>query len=224
LLLTSSRGAWLATAAALLLLVRFGRPLRARVVAVLAALAIGAVAAVLVVSGGPGPVVRLAGENRADYWEVAWEDARAHPLLGDGAGTYGDYWLAHGTGESFTRTAHSLYLQSLAELGPLGLLLVVTALGLPLLRLRARRDPLVAAAAAGYAAYVLHTGIDWDWEMPATTFAGLLAAVSLLAATRAERGPGMGLRTRAALLVPVLALGVVAAVRLATGPGLPFVP
>jgi O-antigen ligase len=117
---------------------------------------------------------------------------------------------------------HSLYLQSLAELGPVGLLLVLLALVPPLLCLRARHDPLVAAAAPAYVAYVLHTGVDWDWEMPATTFAGLLAGAALLVATRRETGPGMSLRVRAAVLVPVLALGAVAVFRLATGPSLPF--
>lgn len=222
LYLTSSRGAWLAFAAGLPLLVRFGGGVRGTAVAVLGALALAAVAAVLIVSGGPEPLAQLAGENRRDYWRVAWNDYLDHPLLGDGAGSFGDYWLAHGPGGSFTRTAHSLYLQSLAELGPVGLLLVLTALALPLLRLRARRDPLVAAAAAAYVAYVLHTGIDWDWEMPATTFAGLICGAGLLAATRPESAPELRPRTRAALLVPVVALAVVALVRLGTGPSAPF--
>ena len=40
------------------------------------------------------------------------------------------------------RTAHSLYLRALAELGPVGLLLVVVALGPPLARLRTAAGPL----------------------------------------------------------------------------------
>jgi hypothetical protein len=223
LYLTSSRGAWLAFAAGLVVLLRFGRPPPLRVVAAVGVLAVAAVAAVLVVSGGPGPLARLAGENRADYWRVAWEEYREDPLLGGGAGTFGDHYLARGT-QGFTRTAHSLYVQSLAELGPVGLLLVLAALALPLARLRARGDPLVAAAAAAYVSYVLHTGVDWDWELPATTFAGLLSGAALLAATRREPGTDLLSWKRAALGVALLVVAAGAAVRIATGPALPFGP
>jgi O-antigen ligase len=221
LYLTSSRGAWLAFAAGLVVLASFGGRIGLPVVAALAALAAGAVVAVLIVSGGPGPLFGLAGEHRGDYWQVAWDDYLAHPLLGDGAGTFGDYWLEHGT-VGFTRTAHSLYLQALAELGPVGFVLVILALGLPLVRLRARGEPLVAAAAAAYVAYVLHTGVDWDWEMPATTFAGLLSGAGLLVATRLKSGAAIRPAARAVLLVALLALAVVAAIRIGSGPSVPF--
>jgi O-antigen ligase len=209
LLLTSSRGAWVASAAGLLVLVRPRLGL-------LTGIAAAAALAVVVAVGG----TRLA-DNRADYWRVAWEDARAHPLRGDGAGTFADYWLAHGPGDSFTRTAHSLYLQSLAELGPLGLLLVVVALGLPLVRLRGTRGP-PAAAGAAYVAYVLHTGIDWDWEMPATTVAGLLCGAALLVSTRDGRGRPIGVPARLALAVLVVASGLAAARRIGSGSSSPF--
>ena len=224
LALTSSRGAWLALAAALPLLARSGGEVRLHVIVPLAALAAAAVAVVLVVSGGPERLGSLAGENRPDYWRVAWEDYEEHPLLGSGAGTYGDYWLAHPGNASFTRTAHSLYLQSLAELGPAGLLLIVAALAMPLVRLRSRQDPVVAAAGAGYVAFLLHAGIDWDWEMPAAGLAGLFCGAALLVATRPQPRVGMSVWMRAALLVPALALAVAAVVRLDSGPRLPFGP
>jgi O-antigen ligase len=214
LLLTSSRGAWLALAAGLVTLVALHRPARGRSLALQLAIAAAAVAAVLVVSGG---------SDRADYWRVALEDARDHPLLGSGAGTYGEYWLAHGPGGSFTRTAHSLYLQSLAELGPLGLLLVAAALALPLVRLgAARASPVAAAAGAAYVAYALHTGLDWDWEMPATTVAGLVCGAGLLVATRAANAVPLRLAPRAALIAVALALVLAAVVRVASGPSSPF--
>jgi O-antigen ligase len=118
LLLTSSRGAWFACAVGLVVLVRPSPP-RTTIAIVVTALLVAGLLAV------------LADDNRADYWTVAWQDSRDHPVLGAGAGTYGHYWLGHGT-VGFTRTAHSLYLQSLAELGPLGLALVVSALAIPL--------------------------------------------------------------------------------------------
>ncbi|MGH3103341.1 MAG: hypothetical protein ACRDN6_04505, partial [Gaiellaceae bacterium] len=119
----------------------------------------------------------------------------------------------------------SVYLQSLAELGPLGLLLVVTALGLPLVRLRRRwDDPLVPAATAAYVAFVLHAGIDWDWEMPAVGLAGIFCGAALLVATRGQPRQEMPIWTRAALISLVLGLTVVALVRFGTGPRTPFGP
>jgi O-antigen ligase len=214
----------LALAAALPLLAGAGGRIRLPVAVLLAALAAAAVAVVLVVSGGPRRLGSLAGENRPDYWQVAWEDYRAHPVLGSGAGTYGDYWLAHPGNASFTRTAHNLYLQSLAELGPVGLVLVLTAVGLPLLRLRRRLDPVAVTAAAGYLAFLLHAGIDWDWEMPAAGLAGLFCGAALLVATRPLARVGMPVWMRAALFAPAIVLAVVAVVRLDTGPRLPFGP
>jgi hypothetical protein len=214
LALTSSRGAWLACAAGVVVLVLLGLPLRAATVALVGAAVLVAVAAVAVVSGPGG--------NRGDYWRVAWEQYREHPLLGGGAGTYGDYWLVHGT-EGFTRTAHNHYLQSLSELGPVGLALAAAALAVPLAGLRRRGDATVAAAGAAYAAFLVHLAVDWDWELPAAAVAGLLPGAALLVATRA-RPVVLAPAARAALLAAVAALALVAAFRLATGPAAPFAP
>jgi O-antigen ligase len=221
---TSSRGAWLAVAAALPVLLRFGGRVGLPGIALLVAVATVAVVAVLAASGGPDRLFHLPGENRAQYWQVAWQDYEDHPLLGSGAGTYGEYWLAHRGRELFTRTAHNVYLQSLAELGPVGLVLLVTALGLPLVRLRGCRDPLVAAAAAGYVAFVLHAGIDWDWEMPAVGLAGIFCGAALLVATRGQPRNGMPVWVRAGLIALLVALVTVALVRLGSGPRTPFGP
>jgi hypothetical protein len=56
---------------------------------------------------------------------------------------------------------------------------------------RARGHPLVSVAAGAYVAYLVHAGVDWDWELPAVTLAGLLCGAALLLAGRssAARGP-----------------------------------
>jgi O-antigen ligase len=212
LALTSSRGAWLACAAGVVALVLVGLPLRPATVGLVGAAVVVAVAAVVVVSGASG--------NRGDYWRVAWQQYRESPLLGGGAGTFGDYWLVHGT-EGFTRTAHNHYLQSLSELGPLGLALAVAALALPLAGLRARGDGVVAAAGGAYVAFLVHLAVDWDWELPAAAVAGLLPGTALLVATR-SRPVVLAPAVRAALVAAVAALGLLAAYRLATGPIAPF--
>jgi hypothetical protein len=81
------------------------------------------------------------------------------------------------------RDAHSLYLETLAELGLLGLALLGLALAPPLL---AAFRGASAAAAGGYVAFLVHAGLDWDWELPAVTLAGLLCGAALIALANAQ--------------------------------------
>ena len=220
LLLTSSRGAWLALAcaAALLAFLTEGSA-RWRVAVGGSVAAMGVIAAAAVLTHRAGADFLA---NRRRYWEVAWADYMDNPLLGSGAGTFGEYWLRHASESSFTRTAHNLYLQSLAELGPLGVALVVAALAAPLCVLR-RRDSRVAVAAAGFVAFVLHAGVDWDWEMPAVTLAGLVCGGAVLVACRDDRVGELKARTRLALALASLALAITAATRLYWGGDLTLV-
>ena len=92
------------------------------------------------------------GTTRTTYWRVALDDFRDHPVLGSGAGTYDLRWTHDRPFGAGARDAHSLYVETLAELGPLGLALLVGALGAPFLALRSARErPLVPALAGAYA-------------------------------------------------------------------------
>jgi O-antigen ligase len=218
LVLTSSRGAWVALVVGLVALALLrAEDLRPRVVVLVATAVIG-VAAVAAMHDGADFLT----ESRLPYWEVAWSDFREHPLLGSGAGTFGDYWLSVGAGPGFTRTAHSLYLHSLAELGPVGMLLSAAAVAVPLVALRRRRDSLVATAAAPYVAFVVHAGIDWDWEMPAVTLAGLFCGSAVLVATRPLGVRGLTPRARLALAAGSLLLAAFALVSARTQGSVPF--
>lgn len=127
----------------------------------------------------------LSGNGRVDMWKVAWHDARAHPWLGSGAGTFEEYWLAHRPITGKVRDAHSLYVETLAELGPFGLLALVVLLVVPFVAIvRARRNPVAAAAFAAYVAYLVHAAADWDWEVPAVTMTALICGAALLVAAR----------------------------------------
>ena len=211
LALTSSRGAWMALAAgAAAYLLLSGRTRLA-----VAAVVVGALPALVALT-------RFVGDNRVDYWRVAWRQFEDNPFLGAGAGTYVDYWFRYRSLESFTRTSHNLYLETLGELGPLGLLLLLATLAVPFVALVRRRDRLVAAATAAYVAYVLHTAVDWDWELPASTLPGLVCGVAVLTSTRPDAKTPLSSRSRAALLICALLLAVFAAVRLRTGGELPF--
>jgi tetratricopeptide (TPR) repeat protein len=121
-------------------------------------------------------------------WSVAWKDAKGHPLLGGGAGSFEQYWRVHRPGPQEVRDAHSLYMETLAELGIVGLGLLVLMLGIPLLAVRHRRLQLVPFALGAYAAFLLHAGADWDWEMPAITLLALGCGAAALIAGREDAG------------------------------------
>jgi tetratricopeptide (TPR) repeat protein len=137
-----------------------------------------------------GRLFSLSGNGRSEHWHTAWQQASSHPLLGGGAGTYDEFWFQHRRLDTTVHDAHSLYLETLAELGPPGLLLLALVLAVPLAAVRrARSSPLAAVACAGYVAYLLHAAADWDWEMPAVTLAALFCGIALLAAARRQGAP-----------------------------------
>ena len=170
----------------------------------------------------PAPLVKtnasqrlfsLSGSNRSEYWRVAWREYEDHPWLGGGAGSYQRFWLRNRRNSLPVLDAHSLYLETLAELGPLGLVLLLGALALPLgVVPAARRHPLAAAAFGAYIAFLLHAAIDWDWEMTAVTVAALVCGAALLLAGRGADTPSLGRTTRGVgvVLATVLCVAAVA--------------
>jgi hypothetical protein len=185
-------------------LVRFGGPLH------VVKAAYRSFVAPLPPSGGSlnERLLSFSGNGRAEIWRLAWDDAGHHPLLGAGAGTFERYFLAHQPADvSRVRDAHSLYLETLAEVGPFGLGLLILLLLTPLAALRrVRRHPLVPAAGGAYVAYLVHTGVDWDWELPTVTLVGLVSGVAILLAGRSERAPvGSSPRLRWGLAVGAVA-------------------
>jgi O-antigen ligase len=180
LVLTESRGAWLALLAGLFVAFAVVRPRWA--LALLPAVVFAAVAASRIVDLG----------DRPHYWGAAWEQYETSPLTGTGAGTFDEHWLRLRPDDLTVldtpevQDAHSIYVETLAELGPVGVALIACALLVPLLGLRTRREPWVAGVAGAYGAYLLHAGLDWDWEMPAVTVPALFCAVALLTSARRD--------------------------------------
>lgn len=129
----------------------------------------------------------FSSNGRVDLWNAAWDDARAHETLGSGAGSYEPWWYERRETPLNVRDAHSLYFETLAELGPLGLALLAFALGLPLAgAVRARRHPLAAAAFGAYAAWLAHALVDWDWELTGVTLPALVCGGALVVLARGE--------------------------------------
>jgi O-antigen ligase len=157
-------------------------------------------------------LLTLASGARIRQWRVAWRVVEEHPWLGAGAGSYERWWNQYRTVDSQVRDAHSLYLEMLAELGPIGLGLLTVALGTPLVVVRrVRRRSLGAGALGAYVAFLVHAGVDWDWEMPAVTLSALFIGSSLLVAAQRERdGEELSLRAKLPLLAVAFLLGVFA--------------
>jgi O-Antigen ligase len=128
--------------------------------------------------------LRSIESNRYRYWDVALETFAEHPLAGAGAGAFAVEWLKLPDRPDAARDAHSLYLETAAELGVVGLALLllfiggVGAAGVRLGRLDARA---AAGPAAALATWAFHAGLDWDWEMPAVTLVALGLAAALIA-------------------------------------------
>ena len=126
------------------------------------------------------------GSNRYEYWEVALDSFADEPLRGVGTAGFRVDWLREREVDEPVRDAHSLYLETAAELGLVGLLwLALFAAGVAGAAVSAvrRERELVAGAVAGVCVFASHVAIEWDWEMPAVALPALVLAGVLLSFT-----------------------------------------
>jgi hypothetical protein len=158
-------------------------------------------------------LLSLDGNGRLQFWNSAIDAFQRHPAAGIGAGAFEAFWAREGSLAYFIRDAHSLPLETAAELGIGGLamllaLVVAVALGA---RSRLRDAPdrgAVTAAIAVVACGAIAAAIDWTWELPAAFAPGLLAGAVLV-------GPALGgtarvMRGAGALRAGVLLVAAVA--------------
>jgi len=156
----------------------------------------------------------LSNDGRIIGWRVAQSQFAERRLIGTGAGTYEQHWVADRPVPGKVRDAHSLYLETLAELGVVGMALLGLALAVPLAAACvARRRALVPAATAAYVAYLAHAAIDWDWELPAVTLAALFCGGAVVIAARRDV-PALSNRARTAGAAAALVVSAFAAVGL----------
>jgi O-antigen ligase len=126
---------------------------------------------------------------RAPYWRVALGAFADHPLNGIGSGSFRVEWRKHTEQPRAADDAHSIYFETLGELGLVGGLLlgafIVALVAGTAAAARAAPDDVVLPAAAGVvAAFLVHVGVDWDWELPAVTLPALIMAAAAI--TRPE--------------------------------------
>jgi O-antigen ligase/polysaccharide polymerase Wzy-like membrane protein len=153
---------------------------------------------------GTGRLSSAAGENRYQFWSAAVDENATAPLVGTGSGTFQFWWTREGSVAETVRDAHSLYMQTLGELGIVGLLGLLAFLGWVLvagLRVIVRSDgeerARLAAALAGFSVFLMTAAVDWMWQVPAVPVAALLLACGLLVAGGGGRGkPRLGVPWR----------------------------
>jgi O-antigen ligase len=165
-----------------------------------------AVTGIVIVAGlaGANPAARwddfkTAGEQaegefdsssgRYQYWSAALDAFSTGPAEGIGAGGYEAWWAQHGTLPRPIRDAHSVFFETLGELGVVGLAILLAFFGVVVVSgLRVRRrwgGAGVGAALAVLAAGLVSSAIDWTWELPAC-FGPVVVAAGLLAGPATE--------------------------------------
>jgi O-antigen ligase/polysaccharide polymerase Wzy-like membrane protein len=168
----------------------------------------------------------VAGESRYQFWGAAVRQNATDPLIGTGSGTFAYWWTREGDVPEIAQDTHSLYLQTLGELGIVGLALLAAFLALILVwggrnvvRAGPEARPYLAAALAGCTAFFLTAIFDWMWQIPVLAIAMLLLAAVLVTAgggDQADGGSALPIPWRAAVAATALIAIVVIAIPLAS--------
>jgi O-antigen ligase len=169
---------------------------------------------------GTERLTSVGGENRYQLWSAASREFESEPLTGTGSGTFQLWWTRDGdVGEPIVDT-HSLYLQTLGELGIVGLLALVAFIavgllggGARVLRAAGRRRSQLAAALAGATVLWSTSIFDWMWKIPVVPIATLLLLAIVL--TAGDAGDTEPAPLRPALRVGVAALSLLAIIAIA---------
>ena len=175
-----------------------------------------------------GSYFNTVGSNRYDFWRVALDATKAHPVGGLGQDNYGEYYVKRRRSVEEPSWAHSLELQLLASTGVVGFALfavfaaaALTAAWRTLAAGSPLRRALAGAAMIPFVVWLVHGSVDWFWEMPAVSgpafgFLGLAAAGASEGVARSAARVS-ALRTRA-----IVAGAVVAFVASVAALGLPY--
>ena len=140
-------------------------------------------------SGATAERLATVQSNRYSYWRVAVSTWADHPLIGAGSGAFNVEWLREREIDEGARDAHSLPLETAAELGLAGLLalgLLIGGVVAGAARLQRAAPGAGAAAFGGLAAWSVHVSLDWGWEMPSVSLLAVLLAAAVVSAAPAR--------------------------------------
>jgi hypothetical protein len=154
----------------------------------------------------------VSGNGRAEQLRVALDAGRERPLLGHGSGSFEYLWYERRPNLLVVRDGHSLFMETFAELGVIGVLLLLVILStLVVGAMRARRQRFVASGLGVVAAWSAASAFDWHWEMVGVTTVALLAgSVGLLGSERRSAAVVAGpARMGLVCMTVVLSLGAV---------------
>ncbi|HEY3727746.1 MAG TPA: O-antigen ligase family protein [Solirubrobacteraceae bacterium] len=141
----------------------------------------------------------VSGNGRYELWRAAVNATSGHVLKGSGPGTYQLLWLPRAVpGVNYVQNAHSLYFETLAEEGVVGLALLVGFLAVVagaaialVVRSRFEARARAAGAAAAMIAFIVSAASDWIWQVPALPVAFLVLAAAVVAPRRRRRRIGL---------------------------------
>jgi hypothetical protein len=158
------------------------------------------------------------GGQRSDLWRVALKEFGGQPVAGVGEGGYPVGYYVHRRTDRNVVAAHSLPFGTLAELGLVGILLLLTFVissGTVIARGVRAVDPgdrrRVASLAAVAAVFLGQAIVDWFWTIPGLSGLAVTAlgiAIVLVAGDRRPTGPPSRVRR----VVPAVACGLLALV------------
>ncbi|MBI5745629.1 MAG: O-antigen ligase family protein [Nitrospirae bacterium] len=112
-------------------------------------------------------------KDRFEYWRITARIIVDHPIIGAGLGGYAAMAQEYQAGSVYSRYAHNNYLQIFAELGVFGFITYVWLVLNPILRgfsiIRKDRSKQhkVFFLMAAIGGFLIHTLIDFDWDVPA---------------------------------------------------------
>jgi hypothetical protein len=155
----------------------------------------------------------VGGQTRVQYWKVSLGAFADEPIIGTGVGTFEKRWDKHRPTTENVTEGHSIYLETLGELGLVGAGLIIASLVMLVAPFAVRcfdPRPLSGVGLALGVAWLFHAGIDWDWELPVLTV-GFFAFGGCALAAMPARWPGP-VRLHPAARVALVALCLVIAI------------
>jgi O-Antigen ligase len=155
----------------------------------------------------PGRLTAV-GSVRARYWNEALKIFQAHPVLGSGARSYGTARLRYRTEDLEAKDAHGFVVQTLADLGLVGLVIMLLLLAAWMAAAGRSTHPFnrrlmytperigMLSMLCLVVVFGVHSTVDWTWFVPGDACVALLCAGWLAGrngdASQMRVSPGFG--------------------------------